>query len=835
MPVSLTVLAGGALVELRNGYARLVFNLVHGSLDVVQGRFEGDGAFFDPVTLSFSPLLTPPLPAGVPAAPPPVRQGGVAVVVTGDGSGVGYQETSTASWIRPAPAAVTILANGSNYAAFQVTLTDGPGTPRVTATLAFSLAAGARGFVFNTSAAAVRSFNTSVVRLSTAWTPASVVMQYARGVRQGMYIEQPFIAANDAWVRFMAVGGTGAVDILPLVVPPAATTVLFAGGWERQASGLDIVMAGTLPTDTWLDGFEGAPGVAVAGGTVWPTTSLLVTPNNYDFPASSLPPAVPTLPLDDLRAVLTAVYASTAGALHSYDYWPESRLAPCINFRGSVCYDGLYNFFDPDGFLSVSAMLYTFDPAMHAEVRNLLETNAAFFCTATTPATCEPGQMIHHFVPSCFGEGASCYCTLNPVNPAVVDCVTYQAISGAIQTGPNIFWTMSALRYAATSGNYTWLAQYMPAIRTSMAFLLARWQPSVGLFNVPGSLWIDTFVRANYTSDTNAGILPLLALAADAEAFVGNASGAELYTSVATAVRAAMNKYLWAASGDHYCTNSNPGGTGPGGVVVCARDFVDYDANLLAVAAGVPATPAQAAAILARVDAGECTHARATYVSEVYYDAANCVANNTGDSAVTMGRITWADALARKAVGDAANAAVFFDTLLAPLQYDLLANTWMYERYTCQATPTHNAYYIEMGEVVSMMLYEVKYGLVLGFNNVTVAPILGVDNFDWALGALLLCPMARRYTLMYKHPHPSATTRTAGNVHIGYYDHMAFYASLTGLSGNKTFVVSGMVPGQYTLVVNGAPAPPATAGTDGNLVFVAPTGPGTSVTATLAA
>jgi hypothetical protein len=108
------------------------------------------------------------------------------------------------------------------------------------------------------------------------------------------------------------------------------------------------------------------------------------------------------------------------------------------------------------------------------QVRGLLETNALYFCTAKTNATCEPGQMLHHFVPACDSHDTSCTCSLNPVNPFVVDCITYDAISGATQTGPNIFWTMAALRYAAVSGDTTWLTTYLPYIRTSMGFLLAR-------------------------------------------------------------------------------------------------------------------------------------------------------------------------------------------------------------------------------------------------------------------------------------------------------------------------------------------------------------------------
>lgn len=156
---------------------------------------------------------------------------------------------------------------------------------------------------------------------------------------------------------------------------------------------------------------------------------------------------------------------------------------------------GDYNFYDPDDFLSVSAMLYSFDPAVHEQVRRLIETNGLYLCPQGAPKSrCDYGQMIHHFVPSCDGD-PSCVCQSNQWNPLIQDCYTYQAISSASQSGPNIFWTLSALRYASVTGNATWLAGYMPKIRVSMQFLLDKFDASVGLFNVPGSLQIDTFIR----------------------------------------------------------------------------------------------------------------------------------------------------------------------------------------------------------------------------------------------------------------------------------------------------------------------------------------------------
>ena len=48
----------------------------------------------------------------------------------------------------------------------------------------------------------------------------------------------------------------------------------------------------------------------------------------------------------------------------------------------------------------------------------------------------EKGQLPHHFV---------------------ADKPVFQALSGATQTGPNVFWILSCLNYVKHSGNMTWL------------------------------------------------------------------------------------------------------------------------------------------------------------------------------------------------------------------------------------------------------------------------------------------------------------------------------------------------------------------------------------------
>ena len=217
------------------------------------------------------------------------------------------------------------------------------------------------------------------------------------------------------------------------------------------------------------------------------------------------------------------------------------------------------------------------------------------------------------------------------------------------------------------------------------------------------------------------------------------------------------------------------------------------------MAAGVPGDAALAARILARVDSGSCTHVgKATWVSEVYYDAANCVGGNTGDSKVTMGRIAWQDSLARQTVGTPAAAAVFDTKILAPLQADLLKRSWLPERYNCDGTDAHNSYYFEYSSVVAMMIYEVKYGISIQMTRVLVNP-LTATNFDFAMG----------------------------QAHIGYYNGTAFHAQLPdGHSGPRNFIVSRMQPGPYTVYNVGLPPFNTTVGTDGVLSFSVRVGKG---------
>ena len=98
-----------------------------------------------------------------------------------------------------------------------------------------------------------------------------------------------------------------------------------------------------------------------------------------------------------------------------------------------------------------------------------------------------------------------------------------------------------------------------------------------------------------------------------------------------------MNKLLWdEKDNDHFITQLNHDHS-------TTRDFIDYDANLLAVAFDV-ANSDRIPSILTRVDSGPYTHIRGTWCSEIPYtgDACDCYivgGSVCGDSIVTLGRI----------------------------------------------------------------------------------------------------------------------------------------------------------------------------------------------------
>lgn len=123
-----------------------------------------------------------------------------------------------------------------------------------------------------------------------------------------------------------------------------------------------------------------------------------------------------------------------------------------------------------------------------------------------------------------------------------------------------------ALRYAMFSGDYAWLQNHMPKLELALEFLLNMYDPQIQLVNSPGPLWIDVFIRNNYTSDTNSIFVYLLRYMAgillhkhfdnetDANAFLNQTDLAQQRLQMADNIATAMNKYLWSSDDDHFVT-----------------------------------------------------------------------------------------------------------------------------------------------------------------------------------------------------------------------------------------------------------------------------------------
>ena len=101
-----------------------------------------------------------------------------------------------------------------------------------------------------------------------------------------------------------------------------------------------------------------------------------------------------------------------------------------------TAYHDVYTFYDPDCFFAGSALCHSAYPGFIAEAASLVETSQRF----SRPT----GQIPHHFVAADVATDPTGQLPHVAQNLTVV----FDAISGATQTGPNTFWTKSALQYA---------------------------------------------------------------------------------------------------------------------------------------------------------------------------------------------------------------------------------------------------------------------------------------------------------------------------------------------------------------------------------------------------
>jgi hypothetical protein len=102
--------------------------------------------------------------------------------------------------------------------------------------------------------------------------------------------------------------------------------------------------------------------------------------------------------------------------------------------------------------------------------RNLHHTlykSNRFNYSIATDISSRSGQLMHHFI------------DLVP---------TYESIAGSEQLGPNIFWTLTTLRYIAITQDEDFAYEIFPFVDLSTRFLLTFYDDSIGLVSAPGTI-----------------------------------------------------------------------------------------------------------------------------------------------------------------------------------------------------------------------------------------------------------------------------------------------------------------------------------------------------------
>eukprot|EP00730_Choanoeca_flexa_P003156 TRINITY_DN11310_c0_g1_i3.p1 TRINITY_DN11310_c0_g1~~TRINITY_DN11310_c0_g1_i3.p1 ORF type:complete len:844 (+),score=181.87 TRINITY_DN11310_c0_g1_i3:336-2534(+) len=621
----------------------------------------------------------------------------------------------------PKPANFTVLRNTSTSVRIQLdNVVDDAKIPTAIETWTIELNESDRFATLDIAGQDTGSSQSPLVH-HVGFLATSIYGLFDQGVVQMRDKDNAYFAASSNISRLYALGGNASVDID--LHHDSSSVILLSRATPTSATGLQLLRRGNFTGDydqwtgPWAKHADNSSGADDSLGQLQPSkpgaqwqSTLKIGFNNRNFPVLSLSNRT-DMPDDDVEALLTGLYGSSPGCLCTYPNEVVAgkhvaQIATTIA-RPDRGYHDTYNYFDPDNFFSLTAMMMTGDPYLLQQARAVFERSGAFLR--------QNGQLPHHFEK---------------------DQPTFIALSGETQTGPNIFWTKTALNYARYSGNITWLKAYMPTLRQAANFGFNLINPDNHMLYAPGSLMIDVFIRNNYTSDSNAMMVGFLREFAEAELLVGNTTGAELLTTMADNMARAVDDLLWASPGrglgtdDHYITQLNTDNT--------TRDFVDYDSNLMAVAHRIPSLD-RAAKVLTRVDRGRCAAAGGggpQFVSELYYGKSDTTSGNIGDSYTAMARIAWFDALARRYTND---SNTFEHALLAPLRADLIRYTWLHERYQCAGGQMRNRTeaYFEYPSAVGMMLRQIKYGIDIGLSNVTVCPF-GPTAFTYDFGQVYI-------------------------------------------------------------------------------------------------
>ena len=763
-------------------------------------------------------------------------------------------------------------------------VSDAVGSPAVSSAWTLTLRRGARGLELQVHATAQADAEVTAVRIAHDFAPRSMYAQYDKGALQMMNAPKPYYSAplGNPLRRFYALGGPigprgGAVEVIPMSASSADAVVIARGSWnsgQGGATGLQLVMKGNFSSaadscafrpglgpqspgspvgsdrekPAWKAGWENAAAVPIAKGEAW-TLSTCLLANDYAFPPSRGDDAetscgahndalASTVDVDaqDEASILSALYGSSMGTMTSFVNYPLGAvvggLASPIHFA-----EGSYNNFDPDSWQIINTMVMsTNDSFVLSEAKKLLETTIAGQCTeevAWGEGACVPGQMPLAMYPpeNCHWPGGCCSCVKTKKHETEGGAVFFPSYCPhpLCTTAANVFVPLAAMDFAASTGDYKWLESVLPQLRAAVWMhtrsnlvnsTLPSDFPSVGLIRCPGPLWVDPFLRSNFTAETNLFTVEVFNRFAEVEEHFGNATGAAKARAVASTLANNINSKLWDhASNDHYITQLNPDNS--------TEDFLDIDSNLMAVAFGV-ADETRAAAIMKRLATLPCVRPAGygTMLTGKYMGVAATNGGMIGDSSVAMARVFIVDALSLRRVNDVKT----FSRMLSTMQADQERNTWMAERYNCEGLSSHDPFYHEFPETIAMVLQRVKYGINIGLNTVEVLPWVAL--FQQAPRAVSAKAYAGPLSASFRYRLSGA------DIAYSRIDHgcatLSVRIHMSRLSGTKRYRVGGFNSSQSVqLRVSAVPGYAGVrrpeliaADGDGVVEFNAPTGPG---------